>query len=252
MDLILGHRQQHLPRAAQLAKAGEDQMDGFLDPSIGIKSKANLAMPDVADWHADPQLATPRLGARGIEHPGTQYAELEFSRAMTSNFSSTMPPAVPKTRIGWAATVRISKLMPMEIRNTPTNRPLNGSMVTSTWRRYSVTASSSPPISAPRAMERPAAVVARPVAITTSRHAAMNNSGRRVRATLRNSGRSTKRPRANAKRRRRGSAADGADRAVGCQETVLDVGEYCSPNGRQGALAAFLIRYIWHIEATVG
>ena len=33
---------------------------------------------------------------------------------------------------GCAATVRTSRLMPTEIRNTPRNRPLNGSMVTST------------------------------------------------------------------------------------------------------------------------
>jgi len=81
VDLILGHRQQDLTRAAQLAKAGEDQTDAFLDPSIGIKTKADLAMPDVADRHADPQLATPRLGARGVEHPGTQHAELELADA---------------------------------------------------------------------------------------------------------------------------------------------------------------------------
>src|SRR4051794_37129161 len=81
VDLILGHRQQDLTRVAQLAKAGEDQTDAFLDPSIGIKTKADLAMPDVADRHADPQLATPRLGARGVEHPGTQHAELELADA---------------------------------------------------------------------------------------------------------------------------------------------------------------------------
>jgi len=46
-----------LPRAAELAKPGEDQADGFLDPSIGIKSTATLTMPDEADRHADPQLA---------------------------------------------------------------------------------------------------------------------------------------------------------------------------------------------------
>src|SRR3954447_19509623 len=48
VDLILGHRQQDLTRAAQLAKAGEDQTDAFLDPSIGIKTKAELAMTDQA------------------------------------------------------------------------------------------------------------------------------------------------------------------------------------------------------------
>src|SRR5215813_3039040 len=45
-------------------------------------------------------------------------------------------------------------------------------------------------------MERPAAAVARPTAITTNRHAATNNSALCVRATLRNNGRNTKRPKA--------------------------------------------------------
>ena len=66
MNLILGHREQHLARAAQFAKPGEDQTDGFLDPAIGIKTKTDLAMPDVADRHANPQLAAPRLGAGGV------------------------------------------------------------------------------------------------------------------------------------------------------------------------------------------
>src|SRR5262249_22297484 len=81
VDLIPGHRQQHLPRTAELAKPGENQVDGFLDPSIGIKAEPNLAMLDVADRHADPQLATPRLGASGVEHAGAQHTELELADA---------------------------------------------------------------------------------------------------------------------------------------------------------------------------
>ena len=38
-------------------------------------------MPDVADRHADAQLAAPRLGAGGIEHAGAQHAELELADA---------------------------------------------------------------------------------------------------------------------------------------------------------------------------
>jgi len=73
VDLILGHRQQHLPRAAELAKPGEDQADGFLESSVGIQAEPNLAMPDVADRHPDPQLATARLGASGVEHAGAPH-----------------------------------------------------------------------------------------------------------------------------------------------------------------------------------
>ena len=84
--------------------------------------------------------------------------------------------------------------MPTEIRNTPSSRPLNGSMVTSIWRRNSVSASSSPAISEPSSIGSPISAVAKPVARITSRQAATNNSGLPVRATLRNSGRSTSRP----------------------------------------------------------
>ena len=48
MDLVGFHRQQHLPRAAQLAEAGEDEADRFLQPEVRIEAKANLAMPDVS------------------------------------------------------------------------------------------------------------------------------------------------------------------------------------------------------------
>jgi hypothetical protein len=38
-------------------------------------------MPDVANRHADAQLAAPRLGAGRIEHAGTQHAEFELANA---------------------------------------------------------------------------------------------------------------------------------------------------------------------------
>ena len=75
------HRQQDLAGAAQLAKASEDQSDYFLDLPVGIKAETDLAMPDVADRHADPQLAAPGFGAGGIEHAGLQHAEFELADA---------------------------------------------------------------------------------------------------------------------------------------------------------------------------
>ena len=75
------HRQQDLPRAAELAEPGEDQPDRLLDPQVGIEAETDLAMPDVADRHADAQLAAPRLGAGGVEHAGAQHAELELADA---------------------------------------------------------------------------------------------------------------------------------------------------------------------------
>src|SRR5690242_15844313 len=38
-------------------------------------------MPDIADRHADPQLAAARFGAGGIEHAGPQHAKLELADA---------------------------------------------------------------------------------------------------------------------------------------------------------------------------
>ena len=81
VDLLGRHRQQHLPCAAQLAEPREDQPDHFLDPQVGIEAETDLAMPDVADRHADAQLAAARLGAGGVEHAGAQHAEFELADA---------------------------------------------------------------------------------------------------------------------------------------------------------------------------
>src|SRR5215469_7219080 len=81
MDALRQHRQQHLTGTAELAKAGEDQPNDLLYPAIGIEAEPDLAMPDIADRHADPQLAAARLGAGGIEHAGPQHTQLEFADA---------------------------------------------------------------------------------------------------------------------------------------------------------------------------
>ena len=79
VDLLTQHQQKNLPRAAQLAEAGEDQPDHFLDPKVGIKAETDLAMPDIADGHANTQFAAARLGASGVEHARTQHAEFELT-----------------------------------------------------------------------------------------------------------------------------------------------------------------------------
>jgi hypothetical protein len=38
-------------------------------------------MPDVADRHADAQLAAARLGAGGVEHAGTEHTEFKLADA---------------------------------------------------------------------------------------------------------------------------------------------------------------------------
>jgi hypothetical protein len=81
VDLLGEHREQDLPGAAELAEAGEDQPDHLLDPQVGIEAEAELAMPHIADRHADAQLTAPRFGAGGVEHAGTQHTELELADA---------------------------------------------------------------------------------------------------------------------------------------------------------------------------
>ena len=82
----------------------------------------------------------------------------------------------------------------MDRKNSPSSRPLNGSMVTSTSCRYSVSASSSPAMKAPSAMERPVRAATRPAPMTISSEAAMNSSSLLALATERIIGRNSSRP----------------------------------------------------------
>ncbi len=95
---------------------------------------------------------------------------------------------------------------PTETKYSPSSRPLNGSIVTSISRRYSVSASRSPATKAPSAIDRRLAAAARPSPSTTSKQAAMKNSGLFVSATKWKNGLSARRPStmsaANAKRGR--------------------------------------------------
>ena len=96
---------------------------------------------------------------------------------------SRMPPKVmPRTRSGRSARTERSSAMPMETKKSPSNSPLNGSSVTSSSRRYSVSASSTPAMKAPSAMESPAIADSSPAPMTISRLAAMNSSSLLARA----------------------------------------------------------------------
>jgi hypothetical protein len=73
---------------------GEDQPDRFLDSEVGIEAETDLAMPDVADRHADAQLAAARLGAGGVEHARTEHAEFELADgALHAEQESIVRPA---------------------------------------------------------------------------------------------------------------------------------------------------------------
>ena len=104
------------------------------------------------------------------------------------------PTTDASSQIGSRASSRKSMFMPTVKKNTPSSRPLNGSMVVSMALRYSVSASSRPATKAPSAIDRPAKPAATPVPTITNRMAATNSSLVPVAATRRNSGRSSRRP----------------------------------------------------------
>ncbi len=108
---------------------------------------------------------------------------------------STSPAATSATRPGSAASLDRSRAAPTDTKNRPSSSPLKGSTVTSISRLYSVSASSSPAMKAPSAIDRPLTAATALVPISTNRQAAMKNSVERVAATRWNSGRSTSRPR---------------------------------------------------------
>jgi hypothetical protein len=81
MDLLGRERQHHLARAAELAEPLKDQPDRLPQTDVRIKAETDLSMPDIADRHADPQLAAKGLGTGGFEHPCAEHAEFELADA---------------------------------------------------------------------------------------------------------------------------------------------------------------------------
>ncbi len=84
--------------------------------------------------------------------------------------------------------------MPTVMKKRPSSRPLNGSMSTSIWCRYSLDANSRPARKAPRAEDNPAADVAAAEAMATRSPIATTISLLRVEAASVSSGPSTNRP----------------------------------------------------------
>ena len=53
----------------------------LLEPEVGIEAEAGLAMPDIADRHADPKFATARLRPGGVKHARPDHPKLELADA---------------------------------------------------------------------------------------------------------------------------------------------------------------------------
>ena len=75
--------------------------------------------------------------------------------------------------------------MPMTMKNRPTRIPRKGRISASTWCRYSVSASSSPAMKAPSAIEKPPSETAQLVPSTTNNVVATNSSALPDAATTR-------------------------------------------------------------------
>ena len=101
-DAVGRERQQRLARAAELPEALEDQPDRLLETQVGIEAEAMVPAPEVADGHADAELAPLCLRARGLEHPRAQDAELELADAA---LHAEEEPVVRPTRIVHAVEV---------------------------------------------------------------------------------------------------------------------------------------------------
>ena len=104
------------------------------------------------------------------------------------------PTTQARSSNGSRASSRTSIFMPTVKKNTPSKSPLKGPMVVSIALRNSVSASSSPAMNAPSAIESPAKAAATPLPMITNSAAATNNSGEAVEATSRNSGLNSRRP----------------------------------------------------------
>ena len=111
-----------------------------------------------------------------------------------ANFTATIATTSPAT-ISGCETIRPKSMeAPTAMKNSPSSRPLNGSMSLSSSWRYSLLASTTPARKVPSAGDSPTAVISSAMPITSSSAAAVKISRSRVRAIWRKTGPSTKRP----------------------------------------------------------
>ncbi len=112
----------------------------------------------------------------------------------TAILSPTSPSTSPTTAPGRSSTTRKSADIPTAMKNRPSSRPLNGSMLASRSWRYSESASSTPARNAPSAIDSPATCMSSDVLMTTRSALAVESSWLRASAMKRKAGRTRKRP----------------------------------------------------------
>ena len=84
--------------------------------------------------------------------------------------------------------------MPTAIKNRPSSSPLKGSILVSSSRRYSLSASRTPAKKAPSAMDSPTICISAEMPTTSNSDAAVKISGVLLRAIQRSKGRNASRP----------------------------------------------------------
>jgi hypothetical protein len=75
--------------------SAQDQPTSLLQAQIGMETETRFAVPDIAERHRQPQLASPGFGSC-TEHLGTKHAELELADRA---FHTEQQPAVRMARI---------------------------------------------------------------------------------------------------------------------------------------------------------
>src|SRR5271166_2429768 len=66
---------------AKHSEPGKDEADHLLQTSIGVETKPDFAVPDVAEGNRYPQFPPTGFRPSRIKHPGPQHAQLNFTDA---------------------------------------------------------------------------------------------------------------------------------------------------------------------------
>ncbi len=132
-----------------------------------LSASANSTKANSPPWH--------RAAASARE----ESADVRSAARGHSRIAALIPisPTTPaSTSSGCATTWPRSADMPTEMKNSPSSRPLKGSMLASSSWRYSESASSTPARKAPSDIDSPTATISSETPMTTSRAAAVKIS----------------------------------------------------------------------------
>ena len=159
--------------------------------STSVIRPARSASPNTTNANSPPSASTlPSNSApRASSRPGRRPSANRIANFTASNAST--PASISS---GSRTTRARSMLMPTAMKNSPSSSPSNGSIWAWISCRNSESASNTPARNAPRPMLSPASCISQALPSTTSSAVAVNTSGMRVRATIRNRWRSSTRP----------------------------------------------------------